>query len=135
MNNALTTLYIVFDISKEDESFFAGALTSSSYIGALFGGIITTFIKKYHTGIIIADICLFLGSSLLIMDNIYIFFLGRIIAGIGCGMCAVCQPVFIREFSPTLMYSTMGGLLSAVFSFGYFLTMLFGVWFPTPKDD
>lgn len=37
-----------------------------------------------------ADLCLFLGSSLLIMDNIYIFFLGRIIAGIGCGMCAVC---------------------------------------------
>jgi hypothetical protein len=27
----------------------------------------------------------------------------------------------------------MGGLLSTVFSFGYFLTMLFGVWFPSTE--
>lgn len=83
----------------------------------------------------IADLCLFFGSSILVFDNMAIFFIGRIIAGIGCGMCAVCQPVFVREFSPTSMYSSMGGILSAVFSFGYFLTMLYGVWFPNPSEE
>ncbi|CAD8042815.1 unnamed protein product [Paramecium primaurelia] len=134
MNNALKTLYIVFEISKDNQSFFAGALTSSSYVGAFFGAILTTFIKKYHTGILIADICLFVGSSLLIFSDIYTFFIGRLIAGVGCGICAVCQPVFIRQFSPTSMYSSMGGILSTVFSFGYFLTMLYGVWFPTTDN-
>lgn len=29
----------------------------------------------------------------------------------------------------------MGGILSTTFSFGYFLTMIIGVWFPTTEDD
>ena len=32
------------------------------------------------------------------------------------------------------MYSSMGGILSTVFSFGYFLTMLYGVWFPSTEE-
>lgn len=88
MNNALETLYLVFDV--QNKSLFAGALTSSAYVGALIGAIITTFIKRYHTGIVMADTFLFFGSTMLIFDNMFLFFAGRVIAGIGCGMCAVC---------------------------------------------
>lgn len=117
MNNALNTLLIVFQIKEVDYSFYRGILTSSLYLGALIGAIISSFIERINLGIRLADVCLFSGQFLQIVDNIYIFLLGRLIAGVGSGLQSVCIPLYTRQFSPISMYSIAGGLLSTMYHF------------------
>ncbi|KAM3132318.1 hypothetical protein pb186bvf_015648 [Paramecium bursaria] len=129
MNNALNIMLIIFEVSNQNQQLVKGLLQSSFYIGALIGAILAAYIKRLHLAMMLCDACLFVGSSILIVDNLYLFLIGRVITGIGGGIQATCLPLFMRQISPTEIYGYVGGLLSSTFSVGYFLTMIYGIFF------
>lgn len=45
-------------------------LQSSFYVGALIGAIFAAYIKRLHLAMILCDACLFVGSSILVVDNL-----------------------------------------------------------------
>lgn len=94
MNNALNIMLIVFEVQNKE--LVKGLLQSSFYVGALIGAIIATYVKRLHLAMIICDACLFIGSSILIVDNLQLFLIGRVITGIGGGIQATCLPLFMR---------------------------------------
>lgn len=63
----------------------------------------------------ISDIFLILGSLLLTISNIYIFIVGRIIGGLGCGLTAVAVTNFLKQMTPPEIYGLIGGINVAIY--------------------
>lgn len=66
MNDALKTMLIIFDISKEWKSIVQGAITSSIFVGAFIGALFTSYFLKMscRKAIMIVDALLITGSVL-----------------------------------------------------------------------
>lgn len=88
VNDALSTLLIVFEVDEDNKPFVRGLLTSSLYIGAFVGAITSKYFEALglRNGIIIIDIFLILGSIMQAIDSIILFTIGRFIAGLGSGL-------------------------------------------------
>lgn len=116
MNNALSTMLIVFEIEEANKGYARSFLTSSMYVGAFLGTVLSQVSVGlgYRANIFLLDIFMIVGSVMQISDNLYLFLLGRLIAGLGCGMNSIFISLFIRMFCPTEIYSTVGGLTSSV---------------------
>lgn len=102
MSDALKSLIALFEITEEWEDFAKACLATSVYTGALVGSLLSFVVIKfsYRRLIIVIDGLLILGSMLEISGNLYIFLLGRFIAGVGCGMHSIFIPLFIKMISP-----------------------------------
>ena len=102
MNNALNILTIFYNVKKEDEGFFHGILTCSVVFGCFIGSVIGIFIVKLKSrvGLFAIDFSIVLGGTLLFFENIYLFILGRVIMGIGCGLAPSITAIYMRQICP-----------------------------------
>ena len=102
MSDALKSLIIMFGISKDWKPFVQACLSSSTYFGCFIGSLVTFKAINYspRKTIMLLDIFLICGSLLEISENIYVFLLGRLIAGIGCGMHSIMVPLYVKSFAP-----------------------------------
>lgn len=91
-------MLIIFDVSEENKGFYEGLMTTMVYIGSFLGGLGASFFRCFSLrfGIYLADITMILGSFLEMSENIELFLLGRLIAGLGCGFTIAFVPVFIK---------------------------------------
>lgn len=112
MNDALSTVEGVLGMHEPYLSLKQGVLVTSVVVGGLLGVVITLFVVKntprLHL-IRIIDVILILGSLLSMVANIYCMICGRVVQGVGCGMSSVVVPLFLKEISPTDIYSIIGG--------------------------
>lgn len=112
MNNALKIMCLVFEVSKDSEGLMQGILSSSVYFGCLLGSI--TGIKILRFGVrkclMVIDVCVILGCSLLWIKNIYVFLIGRVIMGIGCGLSPAISSYYLQQYCPKELSGITGGL-------------------------
>lgn len=102
MNNALGILTIFYDVKKEDEGLFHGILTCSVVFGCFIGSVIGISIVKLKSrvGLFAIDISIILGGTMLFYGNIYLFILGRVIMGIGCGLAPSITAIYMKQICP-----------------------------------
>jgi predicted MFS family arabinose efflux permease len=102
MSNALKSLVILFRVSDDWVDFTKACLATSLYFGALIGSLLTLVTIRFSSrqAIIILDCLLIVGSAFEMSENLYIFLIGRVIAGIGAGMHSIIVPLFIKMLSP-----------------------------------
>ncbi|KAM3134513.1 hypothetical protein pb186bvf_013327 [Paramecium bursaria] len=110
-------MILVFGITT-DTSIFKATLTTVYYVGCLFGAILSKWMERCHRSIVCVDLLFCIGSGLMIFDNFNIFIMGRFITGLGGGIQSVCLGLYLRQFTPTELYSTNAGMLSSIFSIG-----------------
>jgi hypothetical protein len=98
MNDALSTMLIVFEVTENMKGVVEGALTSSPFFGGLIGAIVSKIFVKYslRMNIISLDIIFIFGGFLLIVDNIYVFLLGRFFVGMASGFNTVYVAIYLK---------------------------------------
>lgn len=88
----------VFDISSSDEGLIKGILTSSVSFGCLLGAIMNLFFNRINIryAIMLGDILLLCGTTLLMSNNLFIFVGGRVLTGMGGGVVAVFTSLYLK---------------------------------------
>jgi MFS family permease len=112
MNNALEVMTVVFKVSKTDTGFIQRVLQSSLYVGSIIGSILGLFILRIglRKCLILIDLFMIGGASLLSIDNLYIFLAGRVLMGVGCGIAPSMASYYLIQYCPKELYGLIGGL-------------------------
>lgn len=99
-------------LSWGSESYIYISIISSLIpLGALFGGIFAGYLSRNYgkrKNLMIADLVMILGSSIIVIPHTVTFGLGRFICGIGTGCFSMLCAQYINEFTPTDMSGKMG---------------------------
>lgn len=129
MNDAMNTMLIVFDISDQYKSVIRGMLTGSAYLGALIGVIMSSFIIHLSTRKLtfIMDAFMIIGLSLLTINNLPLFLIGRILAGVGGGMSSILTAIFVKQLAPKEIYGYIGGISQILYTIT-FLFIFVKIW-------
>lgn len=117
-----------------DTSMKASIYNAIAPICAIFGGLIINFTiarygRKYPT--MIASAVVIIGNILIIITKTSykeLAYVGRAIAGLGCGAVSTVNPVYIAELSPTEVRGAYGVMSQLFCSIGGLLIYMFGIW-------
>lgn len=115
-------------LSTEGCSWFSSLVT----VGALVGGpIAAVLIDKTgrKTGIMISTVPFSVGYFLIIFaSNAIILYIGRILTGIGTGMCSVAVPTYIAEISSKELRGATGAGFQLSITLGVLIMFAVGLW-------
>ena len=61
-------------------------------------------------GLFATDIFILTGTLFIFSDNIWIFLIGRVVMGFGCGIAPMMAALYIKNFCPKEIYAFISGL-------------------------
>jgi MFS family permease len=102
-----------------------------SALGALFGGPMMAIGRRRC--IILTNILVIAGSLICLVDDFYIFLIGRVLFGASAGLFSLFCPKFLAETSPTEYKGPIGGLSQLCITFGILVPFSIGIFFPDPS--
>ena len=83
--------------------------------------------------ILLTNILVIAGSLICLVDNFYVFLVGRVLFGASAGLFSLFCPKFLAETSPTEYKGPIGGLSQLCITFGILVPFSIGIFFPEPK--
>ena len=107
-------------------------------IGSVFGALVTgsmTSVYGRRGALMIADIIMIIGCSIVIIPYTICFGLGRFITGIAAGLFLTINPIFINEVTPDQMTSVVGPLIQISTDLGLILSFGMGIALPASNFD
>lgn len=121
----------LFDITKSNLSISAVFYFLGTVIALLMFGRLSDYLGRRLTIILTILLSIFGCFSFYIINNVLIFFLGRFIQGISCGMASSCVAAYLVDTSPEnsslgsilTNSATMIGLAIGVFVSGFFVEL------------
>lgn len=122
--------------SSSQKSLYSNLFSTFIPLGALIGSLITGYLSNKLgrlATILTLDILTTIGSVLSVIPQTVVFGLGRLIAGVACGMCMTIAPIYISEMTPRCMMGTIGPIMSTMLSIG--LTLSYALSFALPSED
>ena len=85
-----------------------------------------------RTMLLLADIFMIIGAILTTIAVFWVFILGRLLLGIGCGLNGPMMPVYIRENAPATISGKMGSSIGIASSIGKCLGFILAFGLPVP---
>ena len=120
--------------SSSERSLYSTLFSTSIPVGALFGSLAISSlcdILGRRKAFLLADLAIVLGSGLSAYPSTVSFGLGRLIVGLGAGMCLAGCTMYVGEVTPSQMKSSVGPVLGTMIAFGLTTSYAFGLILPT----
>ena len=112
-NMLQTPFQVRYDWSQQEMLKWSVAVTSASNIGLMIGAVTSGFLMDKHSkwGLIIAmNICLIMGVSLSLIDDMHFICVGKLLSGYAIGCLTVFCPQVMNELAPTEWKGVTGSL-------------------------
>ncbi|KAJ3268732.1 hypothetical protein HDV01_002336 [Terramyces sp. JEL0728] len=112
------------------DSYIEGLITSTFLLGCTVGAIIVSRIADTlgrKKSIIIASVLFILGGLLQSL-SIKMFYIGRIVSGLGIGILSSVVPLFIGETAPTSIRGQLISVQQLMITLGVFLASVVNAW-------
>jgi MFS family permease len=118
--------------TDEEALWWSVILTTASNLGATLSALSTGYFMKFGklTMFHIMNLLVIIGSSLSLVDNMYVICIARFFFGIAAGGMTVYSPNYINETVPTELKGPLGALCQVGFCFGIFLPSILGLAIP-----
>ncbi|KAL4446096.1 hypothetical protein ABPG74_021635 [Tetrahymena malaccensis] len=126
---------------SSDISLYIGLITSSLSLGCLIGSLLTSqFLvstnHNYRLCLMLTDVLGIIGIIEQIIDHSFgHFLLGRLLAGLACGLNTTIIPIYLKEFTPQALRGKTGTFIQIFAQLGSFLCVCLGIIQPIYSLD
>ncbi|EAS04161.2 MFS transporter (macronuclear) [Tetrahymena thermophila SB210] len=126
---------------KSEISLYIGLITSSLSLGCLIGSLLTSQFLiatnyNFRLCLMLTDVLGIVGIIEQIIDHSFgHFLLGRLLAGLACGLNTTIIPIYLKEFTPMALRGKTGTFVQIFAQLGSFLCVCLGIIQPIYSLD
>ncbi len=114
-------------LTETQQSWYGSLINIGAIAGGPVAGIATEVIGRKAT-VMICNLPFSIGWFLLAYANEYVMlYCGRLLTGLGMGMCSLATPIYIAEISSKDMRGTLGSLFQLFVTFGILAVYALGI--------
>ena len=138
LNACILEILLVIKSPNSYANYYSATLSSIIPLGAVFGGLASSFLADQFGRrkiMIIMDVLTIIGCALSVIANPYLIILGRVLCGIITGVNYMVIPLYVREISPPNMSGRAGSYFRIFFTLGIFITFLIALGLQKPANS
>ncbi|XP_072385334.1 facilitated trehalose transporter Tret1-like [Diabrotica undecimpunctata] len=117
-------------LTTSEEGLIASFLPLAAILGPILGGILASKIGKRLTLIIAITPFIIAFTVFTIATKIEVFYIGRFLCGLGCGMSYVIIPTYIAEIADNEVRGSLGSYLQLFCTLGILFPYSLGPYVP-----